>query len=268
MDGSKLLFALALLPALVAAPQVQAAMPVFPNTQISGTVFFNLGPRIDSSTLGPISLTNPAWGTVFNHIQGEPHSAVTASAQMENTNFGPLYGRSVGTLGFFFAVDGTTPQVPVKIEVAGSATASSSIGASFVVRSTWELWNEAGQVNLLASDEISTPQMSGTFSQSFGRTVELMLDVGHIYFVKMVANAEAAATNPGSTAAAFAFVDPVFRIGDGVDPSLYTFGFSNGIGNQPVPEPPAAALLVAGLLGLAWRRQASRKERRASASVS
>lgn len=268
MDVSKLLFALALLPALVAAPQAQAAMPVFPNTQVSGTVFFNLGPRIDSTTLAPISLNNPAWGTVFNHIQGEPHSAITASAQMANTNFSALYGRSVGTLGFFFAVDGTTPQVPVEIDVAGSASATASAGASFVVRSTWELWNEAGQVTLLASDEISTPQMSGSFSQSFDRTVTLMLDVGHVYFVKMVANAEAAATNPGSSASAFAYVDPVFRVGEGFDPSLYTFGFSNGIGNQPVPEPPAAALLALGLLGLAWRRQASRKERRASASVS
>lgn len=268
MAASRLPLTLALLPALVAAPQAWAALPALPNTQVSGTVFFNLGPRIDSATLGPIALSNPDWGSVSLAIAGEPHSAVSASAQMTNVNFSPLYGRAVGTLGFFFAIDGATPQVPVEIGVAGSASASASPGASFVVRSTWELWNEAGQVNLLAGDEISTPQMSGSFSQSFGRTVALTLDVGHIYFVKMTANAEAAATNPGSTASAFAFVDPLFRVGAGVDPSLYTFGFSAGIGNQPVPEPPAAALLVLGLLGLAWRRQSSRSERRASASVS
>jgi hypothetical protein len=249
---SKLSFALVLL----AASQAQAALPVLPNPQASGTVFFNLGPRTDSSTLGPISLTDPRWGTVALDMAGQPRAAVTASAQMTNTNFSALYGRAVGTLGFFFAVDGPGPQVDVDIGIVGSVTASASNGASFVVRATWELWNEAGQVTLLASNEISTPQMSGSFSDSFGGFVTRRLDIGHVYFVRMVANAEAAATNPGTSASAFAFVDPVFSIGAGFDPSLYTFGLSAGIGNQPVPEPAAGALLALGLAVLAWRRRA------------
>jgi len=248
---SQLMFATVLL----AASQAQAALPVFPNTQVAGSVFFNLGPRTDSSTLGPISLTDPRWGTVALDIAGQPQSAVAASAQMSNTNFSPLYGRAVGTLGFFVAVDGPGTHVNVDIHAFGSVEASASNGASFVVRSTWEFWNEAGQVTLLAGNEISTPLMSGSFSDSFNTIVTRNLEVGHVYYVRMVANAEAAATNPGTTASAFAFVDPTFSIGAGADPSLYTFGFSAGIGNQPVPEPPVAALLLAGLAALAWRRR-------------
>lgn len=259
MAAHKLKIALALLPALAAplAAQAQDALPPLPNIQALGTVFFNLGPRIDTSTLGPIALNNPDWGSVSLDIAGQPRSAVTASAQMSNTNFSPLYGRAVGTLGFFFAVDGPTPQVDVDIHVIALAVASAGSGASFVVRASWELWNEAGQVTLLAADEISTPAMSGSFSDAFNRTVTRRLDIGHVYFVKMVANAEAAATNPGTTASAFALMDPAFSIGAGFDASLYTFGFSAGIGNAPVPEPPAALLLALGLAVLAWRRRAS-----------
>lgn len=257
MAASPLLCKLPFVAVLLAASQAQAALPVFPNTQVSGTVFFNLGPRIDSGTLGPISLMDPRWGTVALDIAGQPQSAVAASAQMSNTNFSALYGRAVGTLGFFVAVDGPGTHVDVNIHSFGSVNASASSGASFVVRASWEFWNEAGQVTLLAGDEISTPQMSGSFSDSFNNVVTRSLEIGHTYFVRMVANAEAAATNPNSTASAFAFVDPVFSIGGGFDPALYTFGFSNGIGNTPVPEPSVAALLALGLAALAWRRRRS-----------
>lgn len=270
MNASKLYGVAALLGALAAAAPASAqdALPALPNAQLLGTLLFNLGPQREVVTFGPNSQTNPAWGTVALDMEGQPHPSVTASAQMANTNFGPLYGRAVGLLGFFFAVDGPGTTATVHIDVAGSITASASVGASFVVTSRWELWNEAGQVTLLATDEIGTPQMTGSTNQSFSHTVTRELDIGHVYYVRMLANAEAAATNPGSSASASAFIDPVFRIGGGLDPSLYTFGFSNGIGNQPVPEPPALALLTLGLLALGWRQLASRNARRASASVS
>ncbi len=256
MNASRLYGVAALLGALTAATPASAqdALPALPNPQILGTLLFNLGPQREVLTFGPASQTNPAWGTVALDMEGEPRTSITASAQMTNSNFGPLYGRAVGLVGFFFAVDGPGTRATVNIDVTGSIAASASAGASFVVTSRWELWNEAGQVTLLATDEIGTPQMTGSTNQSFSHVVTRDLDVGHVYYVRMLANAEAAATNPGSSASAFAFIDPVFTIGGGLDPSLYTFGFSTGIGNQPVPEPPAVALLAAGLILLATRR--------------
>lgn len=273
MIASKLYGTTALLGALAAAMPARAqdvlpALPPLPNTQLLGTLLFNLGPQREVLTFGPTSQTNPAWGTVALDMEGQPQPSVTANAQMSNSNFGPLYGRAVGLMGYFFAVDGPGTHAWVDIDVAGSVTASATAGASFVVTSRWELWNEAGQVTLLATDEIGTPQMTGSTSQSFSHVVTRNLEIGHVYFVRMLANAEAAATNPGSSASASAFIDPVFRIGGGLDPSLYSFGFSNGIGNQPVPEPPALALLTIGLLALGWRQLASRNARRASPSVS
>jgi hypothetical protein len=69
----------------------------------------------------------------------------------------------------------------------------------------------------------------------------------------------AAATDVGSHAAADAFVDPIFSFGPGVDPSLYSFNFSLGIGNSAavagLPEPGTLALFSVSLLFLIFVRR-------------
>ncbi len=242
-----------------------AARAQLPPPQVLATVLFNLGGRIDSSALGPSSLSDPRWGEVGTHAEGAPSSSVSSFACMSNSNFSPLYGRGVGQLNFFFSVAGPTPTVPVIIDVAGAVTASASAGASLVVTASWELWSSPAQVQMLAGDTIGSPQASGSFADSFSHAVSLTLETNQVFFVRLLANAEAAATNPGSSAAAEALIDPVFRIGPGMDPALYTVELSAGIGNAP--EPPALALWALGLVARC-RRQLSRSARRASAMVS
>lgn len=59
-----------------------------------------------------------------------------------------------------------------------------------------------------------------------------------------------------------AFVDPTFTLAPGIaNPELYSFAFSEGIGNTPaVPEPSTALFSLAGLgvIALARRRQQQR----------
>jgi hypothetical protein len=74
-----------------------------------------------------------------------------------------------------------------------------------------------------------------------------------VYVVTMVADEDSAATDSGSRAVTNAIVDPIFSFDVGVDRSLYSFRFSDGIGNAVavVPEPATASLLAARLLAFA-----------------
>jgi hypothetical protein len=114
------------------------------------------------------------------------------------------------------------------------------------MKSVWSL--EALNLGLLISDEgIITPALTGSFSQTWGETHDLMLTTNSVYRVTMIADAGA---RGGS---ATAFVDPVFSFGPGVDPTQYAFQFSEGIGNSPplaVPEPGGAAMMMLGLAAL------------------
>ena len=153
---------------------------------------------------------------------------------------------------------GPQGQVPVLVGVRGSASGSATAGASFAVESFWSIFFDV--FNPLAGDDIRSGQIfGGAFEQAFDRTVELTLTTNLPYTVSMLADAQAGATTAGSRAAAQAFIDPVFTLGVSVDPRLYSFQFSAGIGNiAAVPEPSSAIVLVLGLLALTARRLSER----------
>jgi hypothetical protein len=227
---------------------------------VTGTVLFNLGGRQDLAALGSIGMTDARFGTVSATVSGTPSSSIVASAHIGPDNQIPsLFGRGVGTLTYYFEIDGPAGSVPVLIHVAGAATGSASAGASFVVASRWTLYDSVSLSSALAGDEINSTQITGTFDQSFDRTVSIALMTNHLYPVLMLADAEAAATAAGSNSVADAFVDPIFSFGSGVDPLAYSFRFSNGIGNTAVPEPGPLSLVSAGILSLGLVRARTRR---------
>lgn len=241
----------------LAPPATAATLPAY---DLVGDLFFNLGPRLFLNDFGTTSLVDGRYGSVSLTASGTPSPVLTA-----DTNIGPnllagISGRAAWVLNYAFEIEGPAGAVPVLIDVAGDATGFATTGASFAVESRWDLLFGGTS---LAGDDIRSGQLTGSFDQSFSRTVSLTLTANRQYTVFMLADAFSGATAQGSRAVAHAFMDPVFSFGPGVDPLLYSFDFSAGIGNSPagaaVPEPESLGLLGAGLLCLGFLRRRSRQ---------
>jgi hypothetical protein len=224
------------------------------DASVSSTVLFNLGGRLDSTQFGTLALTDPRFGSVSAAVGGAPSTALVSSAHIGPNAMASIYGRGVGGLTFYFAIDGPAATVPVLIDVAGRATGDATAGATFLVASSWTLYESSALSTTLAGDSLNSTQITGTFDESFGRTVSLNLTTNHVYAVLMQADAQAAATDVGSRSFADASVDPLFAFGPGVDTGLYSFSFSPGVGNT-VPEPSALALAAAALVSLCGLRR-------------
>ena len=216
--------------------------------------------RQSSNLFGSISLSDSRFGFVSFTSSGTPSPSLVASANIgPNSTIPSIFGRAAGVLSYVFEILGPTGSVPALIDAAGLASAAAGPGASFAVASIWTLFDSTSLSNVLAGDEIRSGQLTGSFNQSFNHTVGLTLTTNHIFAVFMLADAAAAATDVGSHAAADALVDPIFSFGLGVDPSLYSFNFSPGIGNSPavagVPGPSTLAIYSVGLLFLVFARR-------------
>ena len=214
-----MLFPRSLLTAAVVVLAVPAAdASPLPAYNVTGDAFFNLSPpnRIFLTDFGTASLDDARFGSVSATALGTPSPSLVASSNIGPNTLASIFGRADALLTYAFEIVGPSGAVPVLVDVAGAASASSTSGASFAVESRWDLFDAA--LVSLAGDDIRSGQLSGTFSQSFSHTVSLSLVANQVYSVFMLADAAAAATDQGSHAIAGAFVDPVFSFGPGVDP--------------------------------------------------
>lgn len=228
-----------------------AAAGVLAPSHLVGDIFFNLGPRQFPNDFGTISLEDARFGKVSLTAAAIPSPSLIADATIGPNLLPSISGRASWLLDYALEIAGPAGSVPVLIDVAGGASGVASPGASFAVESRWDLLDGGSS---LAGDDIRSGQLTGNFGQEFRRTVRLTLATNHAYSLFMLADAFSAATSEGSRADAHAFLDPVFSFGPGVDPLVYSFNFSTGIGNSPigaaVPEPAALTLFGAGLLCL------------------
>jgi hypothetical protein len=112
---------------------------------------------------------------------------------------------------------------------------------------TWSI-SSASSGATLDEGGIVTPQQSGNFFDFFADLVSLDLTPNRRFKVKLVADVGVANgfTN-GGIGSGRASVDPVFSFAPSVGPE-YSFVFSEGVGNLPIPEPQTVTLMAAGLL--------------------
>jgi hypothetical protein len=230
------------------------AAPLAP-AGVAGQVLFNNPPAgIQVTTFGTFPLSGPNGSLQFT-ASGTPAPLLSADASMVPF----FFGSASGTLIYQMEVLGPAGDVPVSITASGGVSGSSQLlsgdtFAGFAMKSVWRFETISG-MPLIPEEGISTPSLTGSFSQSFAETHDLMLTANQVYRVTMTVSAGARA------ASATAFIDPIFSFGPGAG-QAYSFNFSDGIGNAPIPEPKTNLLLSAGLL-LVWALSRG-KTRRAS----
>jgi hypothetical protein len=240
--------------ATAAAVVVCAAAQAAPDAaHLFGDMFFNRSPpeRISPSTFGSFALADPGLGTLSILAAGTPFPLLVADAEIGPDPLPLIFGRASMSLFYGIEIVGAPGVVPVLIDATGEANGTASAGASFALQALWRLEDNNGTV--LAGDQIDSGESTGNFGQAFSHRVGVSLLTNHVYQVVMLTDASAAAGANGSFARGHAAVDPIFSFGAGVDPRLYAFEFSAGIGNGPaasVPEPAGLTLCGLGLVVL------------------
>jgi len=258
----RLVRVLAIIGALLGSASHWVAAAVVPQelvptpASISADLLFNFTPpdRIHVRTFGFHDLSGPGGRLILDSALF-PSPFVFASVPDIRDNF---FGRVSAVLDYEVVIIGPSSSVPVLVAASGRAQAGAlapPLGTGgFALTASWSIEDASSGV-IVFFEGIQTPQLSGSFSDSFDHTVSLNLTANQKYRVRMVADAAIAngITN-GGIGSAFARIDPVFSFAPGVGPE-YSFVFSEGVGNSPVPEPSIFALMAAGLLAVSVFRQ-------------
>jgi hypothetical protein len=251
--------------ALAGASTPALAIPL-PLPVADGTAQFsrNNDPGVRIQTFGLLDHTVDPFGTLQFFSAGTSAPVLRASADIGPVqNFATFSGTASGFLRYSFEIagpQGSNDPVPVDITAAGQVTGSAANGGGFEAIARWSLRDTSERI--LLGNSISVffgGQDGGSDDDSFGGDQATMLRPNQEYRIVMEVLARASTgVNAVGSGDALAFVDPIFRFGAGVDTSLYTFRFSEGIGNEPasaVPEPAAPLLFVLGCAALAQARR-------------
>jgi len=264
---------------LAACSIASVAWPVhaipLPAPIVDATAQFNAfdpGQRIQ--TFGLLDHTFQPIGRLQFFSTGTPAPALRAAADVGPIDNMTGFGTVSGFLRYSFEIagpdcTGVEGCIAVDIAAAGHAAGLAGEGGGFEAISRWSLRNTS-EIMLLG-DSVSAffdggLGSSGSDEDAFTSNHSIMLHTNREYRVVMevLARAGTGIFGTGGFGSAEAFVDPIFRFGSGVDPALFAFRFSDGIGNTPagvdVPEPGALALSM--LAGAALLAASSRRRRR------
>ena len=258
----RLMRMLALGAALLGFTSHEAAAAIIPPEDVptpatvSADLLFNFTPPdpIHVRTFGRHDLSGPG-GRLLEDSALFPSPFLFASVPSIEDLF---FGRVAAVFDYEVVILGPPGSVPVLVDASGRAQAGAQPGAgSFALTALWSITNVSSGVTVF-SEGIQTPQLSGSFADSFDHPDSLELTANQRYRVRLLADAAIAIgfTN-GAVRFAFARIDPVFSFAPGVGPE-YSFVFSEGIGNSrtsSVPKPSTFTLMVAGLLALGLIRK-------------
>jgi hypothetical protein len=250
-----------LLVAALSVLSLAANAATVPNASLAASVSLNFAGDVQHSDASdfPQSLLikRDPLGFVSLNAVGEPSPSLHAAVDIGPGIIGPsgvpfIDAQSVGFLRYFFQiVSPISTTIPITVDVSGDITGDSTpnnANNTFLLDARWALLDSSSAQ--LAFDGLQSFLKSGPFHREFSRTVNLTADTNRIYQVIMTVNAQGTVKELGAFVGAKADLDPVFSFGPGVDPSLFSFEFSDGIGNspQPVPLPPPLTLLGVALL--------------------
>ena len=236
---------------------IAAQAAPLPSSSLIGNVGISIAGSITSTgfaEFGRFGITKMPFGVVGFNSFGKPSPFLEAVVDIGPSSGAPLVSaRSVGLLNYYLEIVSPIKlTVGVAIDVAGAVTGSASAAsfdATFALESAWELFDDPTASVRLAHDLIRTNLQLVTHHDEFSRTVLVDLETNHVYFVRLLATAQAD-VRAGHSVDAVAYVDPVFSFQPGVDLSLVSFSFSEGIGNSPVPLPAPLALFGVSLFAL------------------
>src|SRR5262245_44157663 len=151
-------------------------------------LFLNVGRLQEFTEFGSFVQSQTGIGFVAVASSGQPFPSLLATAQIGSSEIPSLFGRASASLDYAFEIVGPPGTIPVDVGAAGVANGIANDGASFAVHSFWRLFD----IETLVSNDISSGQLTGSFSQAFGGTVGVTLATNHIYGVTMLADGSAA----------------------------------------------------------------------------
>jgi hypothetical protein len=249
----------ALMLGALAAGGAEAA-PLGPSSLFGNIHLVGAGADVTVTELGTFSLAAAGIGAVSLSDVGSPFPSLTAELTI-----GPDGALGQAAVSFQYQIEVLGPVgqlVPVTMSAIGEFSGEATAQASFGALVQAGLFVGPGVI-LSKGGSFVGP---GTFSDGFDDAANVMLFTNTPYTAVMFASVGGNITAAGAKVHARAYVDPIFTLGSGVDPLLYSFAFSPGIGNSrptdpdpdpdpdpTVPEPTALALLAVGALSAAAR---------------